>query len=128
MSYAYVYVLASSFKRLYIGVTTTLETRIWEHKNHIHPESFTARYRIDRLVYFEGFADIQAAIGREKELKGWLRVKKIALIVAANPTWKDLSAEWGKPIEPFREPEANRSSKQNAGVLRYAQDDSESSE
>jgi putative endonuclease len=102
--YAYVYILASSFKRLYIGVTSDLEGRIWEHKNCVHPESFTARYRIDRLVYFERFGDMNAAIAREKELKGWLRAKKIALIVVANPTWRDLSEEWGTPVEPFREP------------------------
>ncbi|HEX4155568.1 MAG TPA: GIY-YIG nuclease family protein [Acidobacteriaceae bacterium] len=103
--YVYVYILASSLKRLYIGVTSELEKRIWKHKNRVHPESFTARYRIDRLVYFERFGNVQAAIAREKELKGWLRVRKIALIVAENPTWRDLSEDWGGPVEHFREPE-----------------------
>ncbi|HEY4354918.1 MAG TPA: GIY-YIG nuclease family protein [Acidobacteriaceae bacterium] len=101
--YAYVYILASSFKRLYIGVTTKLEQRIWEHKEKVHPHSFTAKYSIDRLVYFECFPTVAPAIAREKVLKGWLRQKKLALIVANNPTWRDLSLDWGKPIEPFRE-------------------------
>lgn len=101
--YAYVYILASVFKRLYIGVTTRLEQRVWEHKNKVHPESFTARYSINQLVYVERFANVGSAISREKELKRWLRKKKIALIVASNPDWRDLSLEWGKAIEPFRE-------------------------
>jgi putative endonuclease len=104
--YAYVYILASGFKHLYIGVTTTLEQRIWEHKNKTHPNSFTARYGIDQLVYFERHPTIGTAIVREKQLKGWVRRKKIALIVASNPTWQDLSLDWGQPIEPFREPTA----------------------
>ena len=128
MSYAYVYILASSFKRLYVGVTTGLEKRVWEHKNDMHPDSFTSRYRIDRLVYFERFGDIQAAIAREKQLKGLLRSKKIALIVASNPAWKDLSLEWGRPVEPFYESGSDRQSERNAGVLRSAQDDDEEQE
>jgi putative endonuclease len=102
---AYVYILASSFQHLYIGITTELQSRIWKHKNHVYPSSFTARYKINKLVYFECFAGITAAIAREKQLKRWSRIKKIRLIVAQNPTWRDLSSDWGKPIEPFREPE-----------------------
>jgi putative endonuclease len=94
----YVYILASSFKRLYIGITTDLEARIWQHKNHHFPDSFTARYKIDSLVYYESYGLVVRAIAREKELKGWLRSRKIALIVESNPDWKDLSADWGKPI------------------------------
>jgi putative endonuclease len=60
---------------------------------------FTDRYCLDRLVWFEHYAVVQTAIAREKQLKGWRRAKKIALIVAMNPTWRDLSEEWGKPIE-----------------------------
>jgi putative endonuclease len=101
--HAYVYILASSFKHLYIGFTTNLEQRIRQHKNHTFPDSFTARYRIDQLVYFERYSLITRGIAREKELKGWLRSKKIALIIANNPDWKDLSAEWGQPIEPWSE-------------------------
>ncbi len=101
---AYVYILASKGKRLYIGITTKLEHRIWQHKNKIHPQSFTSRYNIDQLVHYERFVHVGTAIAREKELKGWLRIRKIALIVANNPAWRDLSSEWGKPVEPFREP------------------------
>ncbi len=96
--YGYVYIVASKGKRLYVGVTTRLESRIWEHKYKTNPRCFTAKYNIDQLVYFERHPLIAAAIAREKELKGWLRVTKIALIVAENPTWKDLSLEWGRPV------------------------------
>jgi putative endonuclease len=102
--FTYVYILASGFKRLYIGVTSNLETRVWQHKNHTSPTSFTTRYGIDQLVYFERFASMTTAIAREKELKGWLRIKKITPIIANNPEWKDLSAEWGQAIKPWSEP------------------------
>ena len=102
---AYVYILSSGFKHLYIGVTSALESRIRGHKNGRYPGSFTERYHIDQLVYFERFGDIRSAIAREKQLKRWSRIKKIRLIVSVNPDWKDLSLEWGMPIGPFREPE-----------------------
>ncbi len=105
----YVYILASSFKHLYIGVTSEIEIRIAKHKNGSYADSFTERYRIDRLVYFECYGDIRDAISREKQLKRWSRGKKIALIVASNPTWHDLSLEWGQPIDKWdgklREPQ-----------------------
>jgi putative endonuclease len=101
---AYVYILASSFKHLYIGITTHIEARVREHKNATHPRSFTARYKIDKLVYLERYEQVTRAIAREKQLKHWSRIKKIRLIVAQNPTWKDLSEEWGKPIAPYTEP------------------------
>jgi putative endonuclease len=104
---SYVYILASGFKHLYIGVTIELELRVLQHKNSSHPGSFTARYNIKDLVYFERFADLPSAIAREKQLKRWSRIKKIHLIVAENPTWRDLSEDWGKPIEPFREEDLN---------------------
>jgi putative endonuclease len=72
-----------------------------QHKAVKDPNSFTARYGIDRLVYFERFQYIQDAIRREKEIKGWLRVRKLALIVQHNPTWRNLSEGFGKPTEPF---------------------------
>jgi len=93
----YVYILASTFKHLYIGVTSEIEVRVAKHKNKSFPDSFTAKYNINRLVYFERFGDVRYAIAREKQLKRWSRVKKIALIVANNPGWIDLSADWGKP-------------------------------
>jgi putative endonuclease len=101
---AYVYILSSSFKHLYIGITTEIEVRMRKHKNGAYPESFATRYRIDQLVYLEHYALVSQAIAREKQLKRWSRIKKIRLIVAQNPTWKDLSEEWGKPIAPYTEP------------------------
>jgi putative endonuclease len=100
---AYVYILASSFKKLYIGVTTDLMHRIIEHKSHKDPQSHTAKYNINKLVYFERFTTITAAIQREKQLKGWLRIRKLDLIISTNPLWQDLSADWGKPMRPFQE-------------------------
>jgi putative endonuclease len=90
-----VYILASASGVLYIGVTNDLETRVLQHKNRAHP-GFTARYNIHKLVYFEFFHDVRAAIAREKQLKGWLRKRKIALIESTNPHWSDLSPNWLK--------------------------------
>jgi putative endonuclease len=101
---AYVYIMSSSFKKLYIGVTTQIEVRVSQHKRAASPDSHTARYVIDKLVYFERFTSIGAAINREKQLKGWLRIRKLELIISTNPTWLDLSADWGKPIEPYSSP------------------------
>jgi putative endonuclease len=100
---AYVYILANTFHHLYTGITTRLQDRVQDHKTAIHPTSFTARYKINRLVYYECYESISQAIAREKQIKGWLRIRKIQLIVANNPTWQDLSLEWGQPAEPFDE-------------------------
>jgi putative endonuclease len=89
----YVYIMTNRSRTLYTGVTSKLEKRVFEHKFKVIP-GFTSRYKIDRLVYFERFGDIHAAIAREKQIKGLLRIKKIALIVSANPTWRDLSEGW----------------------------------
>jgi putative endonuclease len=78
---------------LYTGVTNNLERRIYEHKQKLVP-GFTTKYNITRLVYYEATDDIGAAIEREKQIKGWLRRKKIALIDAVNPEWCDLSVDW----------------------------------
>jgi len=86
----YVYILASRSRNLYTGVTGKLESRMVEHREGLIP-GFTSRYRIFRLVYFETFSDIRAAIAREKEIKGWRREKKIWLIKRSNPTWEDLA-------------------------------------
>ena len=104
---SYIYIIASGFKHLYIGVTSNLDIRIRQHKNETDPDSFTARNNMKDLVYFERFADIDSAIAREKQLKRWSRIKKIRLIVAENPTWRDLSEDWGKPIKPFNEKDLN---------------------
>jgi putative endonuclease len=89
----FTYVMASRSHTLYVGVTGDLLKRVFDHKWKGH-EGFTARYNCDRLVWFEAHQDIQRAIEREKELKGWRRSKKIALIEATNPTWTDLSRDW----------------------------------
>jgi putative endonuclease len=102
--YAYVYILANGFKKLYIGVTTELEARVQQHKQKRDPDCHTARYNINRLVYFERFTTVTAAIAREKQLKGWLRIRKLELIISTNPTWLDLSEDWGKPIKPYSSP------------------------
>jgi putative endonuclease len=92
----HVYIRASVSRVLYIGVTNDLLRRVREHKERKVP-GFTARYCVTEIVYFEAFGDIRVAIAREKQLKGWLRSRKIALIESFNPRWKDLSAELQKP-------------------------------
>jgi putative endonuclease len=89
----YVYILTDRSKTLYTGVTGNLEKRVFEHKHGLTP-GFASRYGIDRLVYFERFGDVVAAIAREKQIKGLLRLKKMALIVSLNPEWRDLSEGW----------------------------------
>lgn len=78
---------------LYLGVTSDLQTRIYQHKNKEFPRSFTARYNCNKLVYFEIFTNIGEAIAREKNLKNWKREWKNELISKINPKWKDLSSE-----------------------------------
>jgi len=89
----YVYILTNKSKTLYIGVTNDLNRRLFEHKNKII-EGFTKKYNIGKLVYYETFTDPNEAIKREKQIKGWLHIKKINLIGTLNPEWKDLSEEW----------------------------------
>jgi putative endonuclease len=89
----YVYIMTNRSKTLYTGVTNDLIRRVYEHKNKM-VEGFTKKYNITRLVYFEETGDVQSAIAREKQIKGWLRSKKITLIESANPKWKDLSEGW----------------------------------
>ena len=90
MSY-YVYILANETNvALYTGVTNNLLRRVWEHKNVVDPQSHTARYKIHKLVYFEETTDVNAAIAREKQIKGWNRRRKNRLIENKNPSWKDL--------------------------------------
>lgn len=75
---------------LYIGVTSALRARIWEHKTKFYPKSFTAKYNCDKIVWYECFSGIEEAIEREKQLKGRSRTTKEALINKMNPDWKDL--------------------------------------
>ncbi|HXR24307.1 MAG TPA: GIY-YIG nuclease family protein [Candidatus Binataceae bacterium] len=88
-----VYIMTNASGTLYTGVTNDLERRVHEHKSHLTP-GFTARYQIDKLLYYEEWVGPLEAIAREKQIKGWLRRKKIALIESKNPAWKDLSADW----------------------------------
>jgi putative endonuclease len=89
----YVYIMTNRSKTLYTGVTNDLTLRVYEHKKKMI-DGFTKKYNITKLVYFEETNDIVSAITREKQIKGWLRSKKIALIESMNPKWGDLSEEW----------------------------------
>ena len=91
MSY-YVYIMTNKSRTLYVGVTNNLERRVHEHQQKL-VAGFTSKYNVTQLAYFEGTQDIHAAIAREKQIKGWVRRKKIALIESVNPKWKDLSIE-----------------------------------
>jgi putative endonuclease len=84
---------SSSRRALYTGMTSYLSKRVFEHKNDLI-DGFTKKYKCHRLVYFERYEDPQSAINREKEIKGWRREKKNALVVLMNPGWKDLAEDW----------------------------------
>ena len=124
----YVYIMTNRSRTLYTGVTGNIRQRVYEHKTGTFKGSFTSRYKIDRLVYFEKFKRVGVAIAREKQLKRWTKIKKIRLIVSVNPTWKDLAEhslpgaegaeEKDKCIDPSTSPSlaAHRSD--------FAQDDS----
>jgi putative endonuclease len=89
----YVYILSNKRGTLYTGVTNNLERRVYEHKNKL-VEGFTKRYNITKLIYIESTDDVTSAITREKQIKGLLRSKKVALIKTMNPRWEDLSETW----------------------------------
>ncbi len=89
----YVYIMTNQSRTLYTGVTNDLERRVYEHKQGRIP-GFTKKYNINQLAYYEATDSIKTAIAREKQIKGWLRSKKVALIESMNPEWGDLSAEW----------------------------------
>ena len=100
--------MASKSGVLYTGVTNNLELRAAQHRQKLVP-GFTARYNVHRLVYYELYGDIRRAIAREKQIKGWLRKRKIALIESVNPFWKDLVIELEKArSESLRAPVAER--------------------
>ena len=87
----YVYILANKNNNvLYVGVTNDLIRRVYEHKHHADKDSFTSKYNVTKLVYFETTGDVQAAIEREKQIKSWRRNRKIALIMESNPRMLDL--------------------------------------
>ena len=87
----YVYMLTNNTGTvLYTGVTRDLVRRVYEHRHHLDPDSFTARYDVRKLVYFEETNDVRAAIEREKQIKGWSRKRKNKLVETKNPLWEDL--------------------------------------
>ena len=88
----FVYIMTDKSRTLYTGVTDNLMRRVYEHKNKLIP-GFTSKYNIKILVYYETTPSVHAALEREKQIKGWLRAKKITLIESINPQWKDLSKE-----------------------------------
>ena len=89
MSY-YVYIMTNKYRNLlYTGMTNDLIRRVYEHRNHLIKDSFTARYNVTRLVYFEMTEDVRSAIEREKQIKSWSRARKDALVETQNPTWDD---------------------------------------
>jgi putative endonuclease len=92
----YVYSLASRSRRLYIGVTSDLTKRLAPHKAGVF-EGFTKRYHVDRLVFYDSTHDVRTALARERQLKGWVRRRKIALIEQDNPKWRDLGENWMRP-------------------------------
>jgi len=89
----YVYIMTNNSRTLYTGVTNNLERRVYEHKKG-SVRGFTKKYNIDQLVYYDSCPDVVEAIRREKQIKGWLREKKINLIESINPEWSDLSKGW----------------------------------
>ena len=91
----FVYIIASRTHQLYIGFTNSLQRRMGEHRER-RSGAYSAKYNIDRLVYYEHHQYVLNAIAREKELKTWNRARKIALIESVNPPWRDLSEDWGK--------------------------------
>jgi len=116
----YVYIMANRSRTLYTGMTNAIAPRVWEHK-HMQTDGFTKRYLIDRLVYYEIAPDAASAILREKQIKGWVRRKKVALIESVNPKWRDLSEDFldiRPTVSPgpvlFRDPRRRDSSLLNA--------------
>jgi putative endonuclease len=95
----WVYIMASKSGTFYAGMTNNLDRRVFEHKQHLIP-GFTAKHQCTRLVYFEEFSDPRNAIAREKQIRGWLRTKKIDLIESMNPHWDDLAQRWGAQTCP----------------------------
>jgi putative endonuclease len=89
----YVYIMTSPSGTLYTGMTNDLKRRVYQHKHKLIP-GFTAKYNVTRLVHYEETSDVKSAIAREKQIKGWVRRKKIALIESENPKWQDLSEGW----------------------------------
>jgi putative endonuclease len=95
---AYVYIMGSASGTLYVGVTSGLEKRVWEHKRGVH-EGFTKKYKVTRLLFLEEHTSMSDAIAREKQIKAWSRDKKLAMIRSLNPRWNDLAWNWHEETE-----------------------------
>ncbi len=95
MKQYYVYIMTNQSRTLYTGVTNDLRRRVYEHKHELG-SGFTRRYHVTLLAYYEETPDVRSAIEREKQIKGWVRSRKVALIESANPEWRDLSTDWGE--------------------------------
>jgi putative endonuclease len=89
----FVYILANASRHIYIGSTTNLSGRLHQHRMKLIP-GFTRDHNMTLLVYYEEFASVRDMVARERQLKGWIRAKKVALIEQMNPRWLDLSADW----------------------------------
>ena len=89
----YIYILTNKSGTLYTGVTGNLKRRVWQHKTK-EVKGFTRKYNIDKLIYYETFGDVWSAIAREKQIKGWVRRRKLGLIGSMNAEWRDLSEGW----------------------------------
>jgi putative endonuclease len=100
------------------GITNSIYNRTLQHKGKETP-GFTSKYDVDRLVYYEVFTNVRAAIRREKEIKGWTRKKKIALIESVNPKWQDLAEGWGEELPPpswkIRDPAGDQQPRDSSG-------------
>ena len=94
MKHYYVYIMSNASRTLYVGMTSDLGRRVYQHKNDLVP-GFTSEYHVKWLVYFEETSDVRAAISREKQIKGWRRSRKVELVRTMNPEWKDLAEEPG---------------------------------
>jgi putative endonuclease len=90
----YVYILASDSRELYVGVTGNLTKRVSQHRAGLKPTGYTTMHETGHLVYCESTSDVQAAIRREKQIKGWTRRRKLQLIETINPDWNDLAEGW----------------------------------
>ncbi len=89
----YVYIMGSFRGTLYTGVTNNLMRRVYEHRLKL-VDGFTKKYNVSKLLYYEATTDVESAITREKQIKGWVRRKKVGLIESVNPYWKDLANSW----------------------------------
>ena len=99
MNQYYVYIMSSHRGTLYIGVTNDLMRRVYEHRHKL-VDGFTSKYNVSKLVYYETTKEVESAIVREKQIKGWLRRKKVALIESLNPYWEDLAEAWSERPRP----------------------------